>query len=220
MIFHCASDKIYYEYFFKNFVDSIKKYYPNPKISYNFIGKDLPNNIETDILQIDKISWDEIKTQYKASDREAKGYYALSRWLSIPIQNEHVAVCDVDVLAVNKINHELIETCLQTHQVINLTRMKPKGAGEGGMMSMILRKDICAEVKKYSNQLLNEKKLVWARDVDIRSMLYSKYSVKNILNMYQITKNTTEKDLKSIKEWFIFSKGNVEQKNLYVKKNL
>lgn len=205
MIFHCASDKIYYEYFFKNFVDSIKKYYTNPKISYNFVGKDLPNNIETDILQIDKISWDEIKTQHKASDREAKGYYALSRWLSIPIQNEHVAVCDVDVLAVNKIDHELIEACLQSHQVINLTRMKPKGAGEGGMMIMILHKDILSIVKKFANNVLSTNKLKWQADVLVRTYLYENFKVKQLLQMEDISKR---KDLKLSNKWFIFSKVN------------
>lgn len=205
MIFHCASDKIYYEYFFKNFVDSIKKYYSNPKISYNFVGKDLPNNIETDILQNDIKSWDEIKTQYTASDREAKGYYALSRWLSIPIQNEHVAVCDVDVLAVNKIDHELIETCLQSHQVINLTRMKPKGAGEGGMMIMILHKDILNIVKKFANNILSANKLKWQADVLVRTYLYENFIVKQLLQMEDISKN---KDLQPTDKWFIFSKVN------------
>lgn len=205
MIFHCASDKIYYEYFFKNFVDSIKKYYPNPKISYNFVGKDLPNNIETDILQNDIKSWDEIKTQYTASDREAKGYYALSRWLSIPIQNEHVAVCDVDVLAVNKIDHELIETCLQSHQVINLTRMKPKSAGEGGMMIMILHKDILNIVKKFANNVLSTNKLKWQADVLVRTYLYENFKVKQLLQMEDISK---KKDLRSTEKWFVFSKVN------------
>lgn len=205
MIFHCASDKIYYEYFFKNFVNSIKKYYPNPKISYNFVGEDLPNNIETDILQNDRISWNEIKTQYTASDREAKGYYALSRWLSIPIQNQHVAVCDVDVLAVNKIDHELIETCLQTHQVINLTRRKPKGAGEGGMMIMILHKDILNIVKKFANNVLSTNKLKWQADVRVRTHLYENFKVKQLLQMEDVSK---KKDLKPIDKWFIFSKVN------------
>jgi hypothetical protein len=205
MIFHCASDKIYYEYFFKNFVNSIKKYYPNPKISYNFVGKDLPNNIATDILQNDIKSWDEIKTQYKASDGEARGYYALSRWLSIPIQNEHVAVCDIDVLAVNKIDHELIEACLQTHQVINLTRIKPKGAGEGGMMIMILHKDICATIKKFSNSLLIDNKLQWMTDVMVRTFLYENYKVKDLLQMEDISK---KENLNSIDKWFVFSKLN------------
>lgn len=205
MIFHCATDSIYYEHFFKNFVDSIKKYYPNPKISYNFVGKDLPSNIETDILQNDRISWNEIKTQYTASDREAKGYYALSRWLSIPIQNQHVAVCDVDVLAVNKIDHELIETCLQTHQVINLTRRKPKGAGEGGMMIMILHKDILNIVKKFANNVLSTNKLKWQADVLVRTYLYENFKVKQLLQMEDISKN---KDLRSTEKWFIFSKVN------------
>jgi hypothetical protein len=204
MIFHCASDKIYYEYFFKNFVNSIKKYYPNPKISYNFVGKDLPNNIETDILQNDTKSWDEIKTQYKSSDREAKGYYALSRWLSIPIQNEHVAVCDVDVLAVNQIDYELIEACLQTYQVINLTRMKPKGV-EGGMMIMILHKNILNIVKKFANNVLCTNKLIWQTDVLVRTYLYENFKVKQLLQMEDISKR---KDLKLSNKWFIFSKVN------------
>lgn len=205
MIFHCSSDKIYYEYFFKNFVNSIKKYYPNPRISYNFVGKDVPSNIETNIFQNDKKSWDEIKTQYQASDREAKGYYALSRWLSIPSENDHVAVCDVDVLAVNKIDHELIETCLQTHQVINLTRMKPKGAGEGGMMIIILHKDICITVKNFAKSLLLNNKLTWQTDVLVRTFLYENFKVKQLLQMEDISK---KKDLKPIDKWFIFSKIN------------
>jgi hypothetical protein len=209
MIFHCSSDRVYYEHFFKNFVYSIKKNYSNSKISYNFVGTDLPNNIETDILQNDTKSWDEIKTQYKASDREAKGYYALSRWLSIPIQNEHVAVCDIDVLAVNKIDKELIDNLLQTYQVINLTRIKPKSSKEGGMMIMILHKDICATIKKFSNSLLIDNKLQWMTDVMVRTFLYENYKVKDLLQMEDISK---KENLNSIDKWFVFSKLNKFEK--------
>jgi hypothetical protein len=209
MIFHCSSDRVYYEHFFKNFVYSIKKNYLNPKISYNFVGTDLPDNIVTDYFQNDKKNWNEIKTLYKATDREAKGYYALSRWLSIPEENDHVAVCDIDVLAVNKIDKELIDNLLQTYQVINLTRIKPKSSKEGGMMIMILHKDICATIKKFSNSLLIDNKLQWMTDVMVRTFLYENYKVKDLLQMEDISK---KENLNSIDKWFVFSKLNKFEK--------
>lgn len=205
MIFHCSSDRVYYEHFFKNFVYSIKKNYSNPKISYNFVGTDLPDNIVTDYFQNDKKNWNEIKTLHKATDREAKGYYALSRWLSIPNENDHVAVCDIDILAVNPINHDLLEDLLKTYQVINLTRIKPKTGKEGGMMIMILHKNICDTIKKFANNLLVNNKLIWQTDVMVRTFLYENYKVKELLQMEDISKKN---NLKNIDKWFVFSKLN------------
>jgi hypothetical protein len=211
MIFHTSADKKFYSAFFIHFSDSISRNCENKKISLNFVGPEVPQNSRADMFSQNHKTLEDIEKEYHTTDRDSLGYYALSRWLSIPIINEHVIVCDIDIIAINKINFQVLEENLIDHPVINITRKKPNGH-EGGMMIMVLRKDICLAVKEYAQKILIEKPLSWSRDVDVRSMLYERYSVKNILNMYQITKRTTEDDLKNAKEWFAFSKGNTEQK--------
>lgn len=201
MIFHTATDPVYYKNFYYSFRTSIEKYFLNPKFSLRFVGED---NIDLDntLLTIDKTSFEDIKTRFNATDKHAKGYYALSRWLSIPIEDEHVVVCDADVLAVNTIDKELILNLLDRFQVINVTRLKKDGR-PGGMMIMILHKDICQQVRNYSNSLLDKEEIEWATDVNVRTFLYRNFSLCEILQMEDISK---VKDFSKTDKWFIFSK--------------
>ena len=116
-----------------------------------------------------------------------------------------MAVCDIDILAVNPINHGLLEDLLKTYQVINLTRIKPKTGKEGGMMIMILHKNICNIIKKFANNLLVNNKLIWQTDVMVRTFLYENYKVKELLQMEDISKKN---NLKNVDKWFVFSKLN------------
>jgi hypothetical protein len=211
MIFHTSADTLYYEKFYNLFSSSIKKHYTDAKLSLNYVEKDKKLDIPDTIISYDNISINEICKTYRVSDRSALGYYALSRWLSIPILGDHVAVCDIDLLAINKIDNLIIEQMLNKNQVVNVTRIKPNGQ-EGGMMIMILHKDICQEIKNYANSLLESTTLEWSTDVKIRNFLYENYSVGNILNMHQLTKRTDYSQRDKIKDWFVFSKGNIDQK--------
>lgn len=212
MIFHTSADKIYFDNFFTSFVTSVKEQNPNSKFSFNFVGTeniDVDKNINYTVAPI---SFYDLKKQYQTDDRNTRGYYALSRWLTIPNSNDHVAVCDIDILAVNPIDTALILETFNNHEVINITRIKPNGA-EGGMMVMFLRKDICAEVCNFSNSLQKNLDLEWDTDVRVRSFLYNNFKVKNLLQMKQLSKKSN--DFSNC--WFVFAKGDVDKKVTYLK---
>jgi len=209
MIFHSSAELDFFNHFYKNFYSSVKFFHPYDKLSFNFVGDDSDhcNPILTDINTHDKIDIESIKNKFNASNnRSAYGYYALSRWLSIPLLDDHVCVCDIDLLMCNTIPNEFYENILNKHEVINITRKKPNG-GEGGMMAMILRNDICNDVKNYSNIVLQEKQLKWDLDVDVRQFLYKEFNVFNILKMQDISKKQYQKT----DDWFVFSK--LDEKN-------
>ena len=78
----------------------------------------------------------------------------------------------------------LINDLLEKHKVVNLTRLKPKLGGEGGMMILFLHKDICQEVKDFSKQLLENNPLSWATDVAVRSYLYNNFDAMVLPRRY------------------------------------
>lgn len=204
MIFHISADPVYFGSFYNNFVNSIKINYKNFKISLNFVGNlesvEVP---ETFILTQDNKTFENICDLYSSQDKDAKGYYALSRWLSIPVVDEDIFVCDIDILAVNPIDQDLISNLLVDYPVINCTRFKPKSNSQGGMMAMVLRRDVCKDIRDYANSLLITEKLEWLTDTKVRSFIYKNYSVKELPQMHDISKQgpTTDK-------WFVFSKIN------------
>ena len=109
MIFHTAAEKIYYNAFFKNWHTSIKKIYPTAKFSLRFVG----STTDTDVIEycnthhimldLDPTTYQEIVDKFKVTGKCVNGYYAMSRWISIPIQNKPVFVTDVDLIATNKL---------------------------------------------------------------------------------------------------------------------
>lgn len=205
MIFHTAANKSYHDAFFEQFISSVKENYTNAKFSFHSIGH-LEKKLGVDYFSFDTNTLDDIKQKYNTNDnRHASGYYCISRWLSIPVVGEHVCVCDIDIKAANKIDHDLIENYLEVHKVINVTRHKPKDNTEGGMMVIFLHKDICQSVKQFATELLDKEQLTWALDVRVRNHLYNLFNVKNILKMQDISKFSSSK----IEDpWFLFSKVN------------
>ena len=205
MIFHTSADKIYYDSFFKQYKESITKYYDQAKFSFNYVGKhnvDVP--IDLDFFTQEMIDYDEIKIKYNLHhDRNIKGFYCMSRWITIPILQDHVCVSDIDVIAVNDIDKSMLEDLLEKHKVVNLTRIKPRSGAEGGMMIFFLHKDICVQVKKFSLDLLNSCDLTWATDVQVREFLYTNFDVKNLLKMQEVSKPSS---VKIHNPWFVFSK--------------
>lgn len=205
MIFHTSANKLYYDSFFKQYKESVTKNYDGANFSFNYVGKEsvlVPNDLT--FFTQDFIDYDEIKIKYKLSnDRNIRGYYCMSRWTTVPITNDHVCVSDIDVIAVNYIEKNMLEDLLDKHKVINLTRIKPKSGSEGGMMVFFLHKDVCEQVKKFSIDLLATCNLEWATDVRVREFLYTNFNVKNLLKMQEVSKPTS---VKIENPWFIFSK--------------
>lgn len=203
MIFHISADPFYIEKFYHNFVDSIKKYSKNSLISLNVVGE-LDKYPTVDIFNQEKITKQEIEQRYKTNGRDTLGYYCLSRWASIPLVDNHVCVCDIDIVAVNYLDLRYIELLIEEYKVVNLTRIKPKTKDEGGMMVIFLHKDICKEIRDYANSLLvQDEQLEWKTDVKVREYLYERFSVKNLLKMQEISKSGS---IKIQDPWFIFSK--------------
>lgn len=204
MIFHVSSDPIYYRSFYTNFSSSVKNNYNNCKISFNLVGDLTPDQTpDTFIYTVDAKSFDEICETYQCRDKDARGYYALSRWTTVPVTDDDIFVCDIDIIAANTIDHLLIEDLLSDYQVINCTRYKPKSNSQGGMMAMVLRRDVCQEVKEYASTLLKTEKLEWLTDTKVRSFIYKNYKIKELPQMHDISKQGADTD-----KWFIFSKMN------------
>lgn len=204
MIFHTAADPIYYDRFYNDFRNSIIANYHDTKFSLRTVGNFNQTPV-ADFITNDSITLEEIEKQYSCDGRNAKGYYCMSRWISIPNENSHVCVSDIDVIAINTIDHELIEDKLEKHKAINLTRIKTKSGKEGGMMVFFLHRAICKEIRDYANHVLRKNDLNWATDVDIRNFIYNNYEVLNLLKMQEISKS---KSAKIIDPWFVFSKIN------------
>jgi hypothetical protein len=205
MIFHASADRLYYDNFYQMFFTQIKKHYPNPTCSFNYVGLD-HHDLDfsaVDISTVDAIDESSIREVYNVNPNEAKGYYALSRWLSIPVTGDNVVVCDIDILAINDIDYNLINQLLDETPVINITRIKPNGK-EGGMMVMILRADICQLVKNLAHNLLTTENLCWQTDTLIHGFLYQNFKVRHILNMHSVQK---DKSIENINHWFVFTKG-------------
>ena len=209
MIFHSSADNHFYKLFYNIFYGSIKKNYKECSLSFNYVGNETVDTVLTNINTFDNKNQNDIENKYNA---KAQGYYALSRWLSIPIQEDHVCVCDIDLIMTNPVPLDFCEEKFKTNEVINITRIKPNGK-PGGMMAMILRKDICEEVRNYSNSLLHTEQLKWSLDVKVRSYLYQNFNVLDVLKM----QNLSKRSYKKTDDWFAFSKINegLKLKNVY-----
>jgi len=201
MIFHTSADPLYIERFYQGFTESINKHCSSVSFSLNIVGE-IQERPKADIITEEYISLQEIKNKFNTNEKDTLGYYCLSRWLTIPSKNDHVCVCDIDILAIDKIDIKLVENLLETYQAVNLTRIKPNG-NEGGMMIIFLHKEICKEIKNYALNVLKENKLTWDLDVKVREYIYANYKIKNLLKMQEISKPSSTK---IDNPWFIFSK--------------
>jgi hypothetical protein len=217
MIFHTAADEIYYNQFYNLYYSTIKQFFPDSKFSLYYSGKNILKNKKILYIKHEPITNQEIESVYKVSGRDTKGYYALSRWWSMPVQNEHVAVSDVDIIALKNIPQEKINNILNDHEAINITRTKKNGL-EGGMNLMILRKDIIDDVNKNAKSVLNTSQLHWASDVNVREFIYANFKVYNLPEMHTFNKRSEYFSLDSTSRSFGIFKGGVTQKVNSLKK--
>jgi hypothetical protein len=211
MIFHTAADSRYYECFYSFYQFSIKKFYPEAKLSLHYMGDNtsLTNNI--DFLSREHINLDIIKQRYSPqTEKDALGYYALSRWLFLPLQDDHIIVSDVDIMAIRKLPQNINEL-LEKNQVINITRTK-KDHTEGGMAMIIIHKDIADKVKEFANNLLLTDNLYWELDVNVKKFLYNNFSKIEIPEMHVFNKHSDIKIFDNTTRSFAIRKGRVHEK--------
>lgn len=175
MIFHTAAEENYYNYFFKNWHKSIKKIYkPCPAFSLRFVGptdncdvKEYCTNNGI-ILDVDPITLDEIQEKYKVSAENAKGYYAVSRWISLPELDDHVCMTDIDLVQLHPLDYDLNEK-INHNNFISISRKKVNHSNK--MMFLGFNKDFISKVKELSFYTLNKKKLRWDLDTEILKLL-------------------------------------------------
>lgn len=170
MIFHTAAEEQYYRFFFKKWHSSIRRFNPTARFSLRFVGSTENCDVidycrENDVdLDLDPISFEQIQEKYKCNESDARGYYAISRWVSLPIKDDHVCMTDVDLLQINPTDFDLSDR-LDRKQFISFS--KQKNTKTNKMMFLGLNKDFVEIVKKKSLEILNNNPLVWDRDTSI-----------------------------------------------------
>jgi hypothetical protein len=187
MIFHTAAEQVYYDLFFSNWHASIKKFWPDARFSLRFVG---PKNKAVDkycsehniLLTHDPITLEKINSNFTKEELPKRpeacyGYYALSRWMSMPVNDDHVGLTDVDVVALQKPNLESINQILLKYQQYRLprafaTKEKPKN-----MMVNFFRKDVVSEVNRVATELLSKSKLMWNLDLKVRDYCDKNFSI-------------------------------------------
>ena len=211
MVFHTTCDELYFYRFYENFWKSIRKYNPEADFSLNYVGSKNDKIINfckenKIILSIEETTLKDLEQKFTRSVyRDILGYYPLCRWKSIPLVDETVIVCDVDMLAIGKIDIGFIEELLKKYQAVNITRIKPDGT-HGGTLLIALSTQSMISVKlmaeAYSQSLTDE--IFIGEDLDVRNFIYES------LDVYHL--NNKVLDLSKPKysyngEWFVFAKG-------------
>jgi hypothetical protein len=170
MIFHTAAEEQYYSFFFKKWHSSIRRLNPTAQFNLQFVGNTENCDVidycgENDInLNLDPISFEQIQEKYKCNELNARGYYAISRWISLPIKDDHVCMTDVDLLQINAIDFNLSER-LDIKQFISFSKQKNNKTNK--MMFLGLNKNFVKIVKEKSIEILNNNTLTWDRDTSI-----------------------------------------------------
>jgi len=211
MIFHTATDETYYNKFYSMYSNSIIRFYPQSKLSLFFMGNNLPVNSNIEYLKQKNISFESIKETYSVNEIDAKGYYALARWLSMPIKNQNVVVSDVDIIAIKPIPQQKIDDIFKEHQIINITRTKPNGS-EGGMAMMYIRKDVVEDINLMAEKILHKNNLRWDLDVQVRTYIYNTYKVAEIPEMHVFSKRSDYTTYDNTNRSYAIFKGRIDAK--------
>jgi len=180
MIFHTAAEQVYFDLFFSNWHLSIKKFWPGAKFSLRFIG---PKSESVDkycsdndiLITHDPITFDEINANFNMielpeKDKRPKacyGYYALSRWLSMPELDENVGLTDVDVVAIRKPDMLKIDKIFSQYQQYRLPRVFVDKTRPKNMMVNFFRKDVVRTVNQVATDILRSKRLMWCSDLGV-----------------------------------------------------
>jgi len=210
VIFHTATDPLYYKSFYTSYSYTIKKFYPHDSLSLHFVGDNKPTNSNINFITTTNISFEDIKQQYNCNDDAAKGFYALARWFSIPETDQNVVVSDADIIALKKLNIEQVNNLFKTHHAINITRTKKNGS-EGGMAMLILRHDVISDINRVALSVLDNT-LQWDSDVQVRTHIYNNYNVAEIPEMHVFGKRSNYKTLDNTERSFAIYKGRLNRK--------
>lgn len=211
MIFHTVCDPIYFERFYESFYFSIIRNCKIPKLSLHYIGSPteaFQEFIKSNFLHYstESTTLEDLKSKYYQTQDVGNllGFYPLARWYSIPLLNDDVCVCDVDILAINEIDTKYVSQLLEDSDVVNITRTKPNGE-QGGMMLMCLSKRILKSVINFASEVADEgERIGIAEDVRVRSYIYDNFKIVELPGkMLDVTKPKSNDN----GEWFIYSKG-------------
>jgi hypothetical protein len=191
MIFHTAAEKNYYNFFFKKWHRFLKEFNPTAKFSLRYVGDtntcDVVEYCSTNniMLDIDPISLNQIIEKYNCNEKDALGYYAISRWISLPLLDDHVCMTDVDLLQLNPLEFDL-DAILNEKQFISISRKKENKTNK--MMFLGFNKDFVKTVKDQSIIFLENNSLVWDLDTKILIWLILKnnFNWEEFIQLYCI----------------------------------
>ncbi len=191
MIFHTAAEEQYYRSFFKSWFTSIKTFNPEAKFNLRFIGKTDNCDVikyckDNDIiLDLDPTSIDEVQMRYNCNAADARGYYAISRWISLPVNVDHVCMTDVDLMQLNQLDFNLSNK-LDEKQFITFSRQKIKKTNK--MMFLGFNKDFTSTVRDKSINILQNNNLTWDLDVSILTwlILHNNFNWEEFKELYCI----------------------------------
>ena len=221
MIFHTVCDPIYFSRFYDDFLRSLSTHYSDVKLSLYFVGPKDQQVIDycnaNNVIYADEpTTLEDLKSRFSNNEeKDILGYYPLSRWFSIPDIGDHVCVCDVDLLAINAVDHDLLDRLLIDNDVVNITRTKPNGE-TGGMMLMVLSNRIISRVKEFARSVEHGSVSIGiAEDVKVRTFIYENFKIYELNGKMLDVSKPQEKDNG---EWFVFSKGG-QGENSIKKKN-
>lgn len=190
MIFHTAAEQTYFDLFFTNWHTSIKKFWPEAKCSLRFVG---PKSLKVDkyckenniLVSHDPITIEDIRIKFERVELPKKdkrpescyGYYAISRWLSMPVVGEHVCLTDVDLVAISRPNLDKVNKILEQYQQYRLPRFPNNGTKPKNMMVNFFRKDVVAKVNEVAANILNSSKLMWCSDLGVMDYCNKNFNI-------------------------------------------
>lgn len=187
MIYHTAADKGYFDCFFKRWHQSIKKFQPKANFSLRYIGNEDPavleyctlNNIK---VTFDSIRLDEIIKKYNVSSQDARGYYALSRWTTIP-EDDDVCVTDIDIIQLNPLDMNF-DTIFSEYPLATIARKKEKHPNM--MMCFFISKNMTSIIRNRALSLINASTLSWHTDTKIMRWIEENYSIYKDFGLFKL----------------------------------
>lgn len=156
MIFHTAAEIKYFDYFFENWHQTIKKVWGDDvKFSLRFVGP-MEDRVAT------YCETHSIAVTHDPTVGVDPGYYPMSRWVSIPT-GDHVCVTDVDIVALTKVRD--IEHKLAEYDMIPISRVKV--TMNNPMMAVFYNKNFAKRVRNEAIRIFKTKALKWDLDVSV-----------------------------------------------------
>jgi hypothetical protein len=192
MIVHTALDLNYCKIFGHDYVDNIRQYIPDALVSMVMVNRDLDLcGITADLVYHDPKDFQDIVAEFgTVQDRQAYGYYPLSRFRWLPVTGHDVMVRDIDTLIVRAMDQNQIAELLEQYDVVNLVRRRRDGS-TGGIGAFIISHRVCLAIKTFTESLLAHKKLYWTLDEEIKRWCQSNLRYTELVR-YAVCSNDPE----------------------------